>query len=151
MASEAVEFTIPGEWTPERKRSYRRGKFTTRVDTPEAQTFKQKCAVFAAQAMTGRKPFHEPLCAEVTWVTVKPQGYRAQENVPWKRPDLDNLNKALQDGIDGIVMIDDAQIVDLHLRKRFGDCEQVEVRVWPYCEDWPYDKRENAECEGDGA
>jgi Holliday junction resolvase RusA-like endonuclease len=139
MASdEAVEFVIPGEWTPERKRSYRAGKFTRRVDTEEAATFKQKAAVFAAQAMAGRTPFDEPLIAEVTWVTQKPASYRKHENVPWKRPDLDNLNKALQDGIDGIVMSDDAQIVDLHLRKQFGDREQVEVSIRPYYADWPY-------------
>lgn len=144
MSDVPVEFTIPGEWTPERKRSYRRGKFTTRVDTAEAKTFKQKAAVFAAQAMAGRQPFDEPLIAEVTWVTLKPASYRKEENVPWKRPDLDNLNKALQDGIDGIVMVDDAQIVDLHLRKVFGDREQVEVSVRPYYADWPYDKREEA-------
>jgi len=139
----AVEFVIPGEWTPERKRSYRRGKFTTRVDTEEAATFKQKCAVFAAQAMAGRKPFDEPLVAEVTWVTQKPNGYRKHDNAPFKRPDLDNLNKALMDGIDKIVMADDARIVDLHLRKEFGDREQVEVRVRPYYPDYPY--REGAE------
>ena len=133
-----VEFTIPGNWTPERKRSYRRGKFTTRVDTPEAADFKTKCAAFAAQAMGDRPPLDEPLIAEVTWTTTKPGGYRKHDNVPFKRPDLDNLNKALMDGIDGIVMADDARIVDLHLRKEFGDREQVEVVVRPYYADYPY-------------
>lgn len=97
----AVKFVIPGRWTPERKRSYRHGKFTTRVDTPEAADFKTKCAAFAAEAMGGRSPLDEPLVADVTWTTTKPNGYRKHDNMPFKRPDLDNLNKALMDGIVG--------------------------------------------------
>ena len=143
--TDAVEFTVPGNWQPENKRSYRRGKFTTRVDTPEVADFKAKCALFAAQAMGNRPPFDEPLVAEVTWTTTKPSGYRKHENVPWKRPDLDNLSKSLMDGIDKIVMTDDAQVVDLRLRKRFGECEAVTVMVRPYYQDWPYKRKREGE------
>lgn len=143
MSDTEVRFTIPGNWTPERKRSYRRGKFTTRVDTPEVTQYKARAALCASQAMDGILPFEEPMSAEIVWYTPKPGSYRKHENLPWKRPDLDNLAKALMDGIDGICMTDDAVFVDLTLRKRFDHRERVEVRIWPADPDWPYDRRKD--------
>ena len=42
-----------------------------------------------------------------------------------KRPDIDNLAKAVIDGLNGIAFFDDGQIADLHITKKFhaGDDE----------------------------
>jgi Holliday junction resolvase RusA-like endonuclease len=37
-----------------------------------------------------------------------------------RRVDLDNLSKAILDACNGIVWVDDKQIIDLHLTKRTG-------------------------------
>lgn len=38
-----------------------------------------------------------------------------------KRPDLDNLAKAVKDALRGIIYADDSQIVEAHLYKRYGE------------------------------
>ena len=135
-----VSFTIPGRLQPEVKRQVRVGTWTRRVDKPEAQNWKQKAAVFAAAAMQGHALFDEPLHLTVRWYRLKPSGYKRAENWPWKRPDLANLLKILEDALTGIVWRDDSLICEEHLSKRFGDSERVEVTVEVLEPEWPYRK-----------
>jgi Holliday junction resolvase RusA-like endonuclease len=46
-----------------------------------------------------------------------------------KRPDLDNIVKAITDGMNGVVYEDDSQIVSLHATKVYGTDAMVEVMV----------------------
>lgn len=46
-----------------------------------------------------------------------------------RKPDLDNLVKALKDALTGIVWKDDAQIVSLCARKTYGDRPAIYVKV----------------------
>jgi len=49
---------------------------------------------------------------------------------PVKRPDVDKLARAVLDGLTGVVVADDAQVVRLDLVKRFADVRSgVHVRV----------------------
>ena len=48
---------------------------------------------------------------------------------PAKRPDWDNVAKAIADSIVGIVYVDDCQIVNAHVAKRYGTVGMVEVMV----------------------
>ena len=47
------------------------------------------------------------------------------------KPDWDNVAKAVCDALTGTVIVDDKQIVDAHVRKRYGEHAQVEISVWP--------------------
>jgi len=47
---------------------------------------------------------------------------------PITKPDLDNIVKAL-DGMNGIVVVDDSQIVKLTATKRYSDIPQLIVTV----------------------
>lgn len=132
-----VHFLIPGPYRPERKRQISRGKWTRRVDTPEAAEFKAKVALFASQSYRG-EPLNEPLLATITWRRPKPASYRKHEDWPWKQPDFDNLCKAVMDGLTGIVIKSDAIIVEAHLKKEFGDRWEVSVTLEAICEEWPY-------------
>jgi Holliday junction resolvase RusA-like endonuclease len=49
--------------------------------------------------------------------------------MPTKRPDLDNLLKGFLDSGNGILWVDDSQIVDLYIKKRYGYKPGVEVSV----------------------
>lgn len=60
------------------------------------------------------------------------------------RPDVDNLSKAVLDGLKGICFLDDDQVVDLRLSKayagtgrgtRLGTGPRVEIEVGPFRED----------------
>ncbi|MNQ94958.1 Endodeoxyribonuclease RusA [compost metagenome] len=55
----------------------------------------------------------------------------AGEILPTKKPDADNVLKAVKDAMNGIVYIDDCQVVDFHGRKRFSDTPRVEVIITP--------------------
>ena len=48
-----------------------------------------------------------------------------------KRPDIDNLAKAVIDGLNGIAFNDDAQIADLHVTKKYhaGDGQSKTIVI----------------------
>lgn len=46
-----------------------------------------------------------------------------------KKPDLDNLVKAILDGLNSVVFDDDAQVVKLVAEKRYSDCDNVVVEI----------------------
>lgn len=48
---------------------------------------------------------------------------------PAKRPDVLKLARAVEDAITGIVWADDAQIVDEHLEKRYGEPARCEITI----------------------
>lgn len=52
---------------------------------------------------------------------------------PTKKPDALKLARAVEDALTGVLWLDDAQIVDERIGKRFGD-ERVEIRVYPLAE-----------------
>jgi len=48
---------------------------------------------------------------------------------PNKRPDIDNIAKAVLDGLNGIAYLDDKQIVTLKVRKRYSSAARIEVVI----------------------
>ena len=46
-----------------------------------------------------------------------------------KKPDADNLAKAILDALNGVAYPDDAQIVKLTVRKRYGETDMVHVLI----------------------
>jgi len=58
--------------------------------------------------------FHLPRPKRMIWKT-KPM----PEVYSDKRPDIDNLAKSVIDGLNGIVFVDDGQIADLHVTKKY--------------------------------
>ena len=66
-------------------------------------------------------PLSGPLTAEVYFLFKRPPSIRrANHDV---RPDLDNLLKALFDGMNGILFKDDAQIVRIMAYKKYSDTD----------------------------
>lgn len=51
------------------------------------------------------------------------------EITPTKKPDIDNIAKAVLDGLNGLAYADDKQIVSLHVYKRYVTNEAQEPRV----------------------
>lgn len=45
------------------------------------------------------------------------------------RPDLDNLWKPIADALNGIVYVDDSQIVDLHLTKCYSNFNSITISI----------------------
>lgn len=92
----------------------------------------------AAQVMGSRPPLEGPLHLEMdivapipaSWPKKKQAAARAGELRPTGKPDLDNFMKVI-DSANLIVWVDDSQIVDATLRKKYGDKPGMWIRVRP--------------------
>ena len=79
----------------------------------------RQCAV---AALGGDEPFAGPLAVEVTAYLRRPASIPMRDRLtalPVRRPDLDNLAKTALDGCSPL-WVDDAQVVDLTVRKRYA-------------------------------
>jgi Holliday junction resolvase RusA-like endonuclease len=92
-------------------------------------------ALAAKQAMAGHPPLTGPCVIDVLAVCTVPMSWPAKKRAaalageirPTKKPDGDNVLKAVCDGINGVVWADDVQAVDQRVRKVYG--ERPELRV----------------------
>ena len=132
-----VTFKIPGK--PEgkgRPRFARRGKFVTTYTDNKTRTYESKIKDIAMGAMGASMPLTTPLEAFIYISYPVPASYSktrkadclANTERPNKKPDIDNVVKAVCDSINGVVYVDDTQIVDLHATKVYGE-PYVEVLI----------------------
>jgi len=75
------------------------------------------------------RPFQRdvPLAIEITTVKTKPKSVK--HKYPTTRPDWDNYAKLVCDAIQKFAYEDDAQIVDVFYRKRYGSPPRTEVSI----------------------
>lgn len=134
----AVAFTVPGE--PQGKGRPRIGKVGAhaRMFTPaKTVAYEGLVAHAAQQAMAGAAPFLSACRIELdvlcsvppSWSQKKQREALEGSTRPAKKPDADNVLKAVCDGINGVVWKDDAQAVDVHVRKFYAATPGVRVRV----------------------
>jgi Holliday junction resolvase RusA-like endonuclease len=91
----------------------------------------------AQQAMAGAAPLEDACRLELDVICSVPASWsqRKQRQAlegsirPTKKPDADNVLKAVCDGMNGVVWRDDVQAVDVLLRKRYGSTPCVRVLV----------------------
>jgi Holliday junction resolvase RusA-like endonuclease len=133
-----LAFSVPGE--PQGKGRARVGKVNghARMFTPGKTVAYEGLIAHAAQlAMRGAEPILCAVAIEVDVVCSIPKSatkrFTAQALAgdvrPTKKPDADNVLKAICDGMNGVVWKDDVQAVDVLLRKRYGATPGVHVRV----------------------
>lgn len=139
--SAAITFSIPGE--PQGKGRPRVGKIGghARMFTPaKTVAYEGLIAHAAQQAMAGAAPL-ECACdvrisitvsVPASWSKKKAAAALLGEVLPTKKPDADNVVKAVFDGMNGVVWRDDVQAVDFAVRKRYGATPGVFVRVTPF-------------------
>ena len=127
-------FVIPGEPVGKgRPRATAIGGFA-RMYTPQ-KTVSYEARVIDAFARAGGKRLDGFVSMELTATFALPQSTSAKKrkemNGEWcqKKPDADNLAKIVCDALNGIAYEDDRQVVELIVRKRWGDDGNVEVRL----------------------
>lgn len=124
-----VSFTVPGQ--PQGKQRPRIGRVRghARMFTPdETVNYENLVKVKAEQAMAGRPPIQGPcqvvlgvfLQVPASWSKKKRESALAGDICPTTKPDIDNVIKALFDGMNEVVWRDDAQVVDLKTTKRYS-------------------------------
>lgn len=103
MTTGTIQFIVDGNPVP--KQSYRAvkgGGYTS----PRVKAWQTSVAWRAREAMAGRDPIKGPVSMHIVFVLTSN-----------RRVDLDNLSKNVLDGCNGIVFVDDNQVVNLHLVK----------------------------------
>ena len=123
-------FNILGDPRPQgRPKFYRRGNFVGAYDPKKSRDYKQ---TLAAQLAAQSPEFIEQgkaVSIYVEFVFARPKSLpkRVEDHV--KKPDLDNLIKALKDAAKGILWHDDSQVVQLSARKVYGATPMTVIEV----------------------
>lgn len=122
-----------------RPRAIRMGKGIRLYDPKKVTVFKRQLGMLARQQMLDRglKPFDGPLevCMEfyrpVQASLSRKERARRLSGVhrPTVKPDLSNYIKALEDGLNGIIWIDDNRIVQIVAEKKYSDRPRVVIEV----------------------
>jgi Holliday junction resolvase RusA-like endonuclease len=137
-----VVFAIPGQPVAKGRPKFARQGSFVRTYTPEkTATYENLVKLFATQAMSGRPPIEGPvelwldinLQIPTSWSKKRQRDAAAGLVAATKKPDADNVLKAVKDGMNGIVWLDDAQAVEYRISKRYSTspCVQVSVEQLP--------------------
>lgn len=133
-----VQFVVPGQPVAKgRPKVDTRGKFA-RVYTPEKTANYEGLVAHSAQAaMNGRSLISGPVAVDLdirvsipdSWSQKRKGLAQRGELAATKKPDIDNVEKAIFDGLNGVVWKDDVQAVQVTKRKRYADVPGVVVIV----------------------
>lgn len=130
----AISFVIPGAPVGKaRPRVTRNGTYTPK----KTRAYEHDVRLLARAAFGAAPPLDEAIHLDLvvylpiaaSWSKRKQAAARSGELQPIKKPDLDNLEKAVTDACNGIVYVDDAQIVEVVKAKRYSDTPHVWVRI----------------------
>ena len=136
-----IKFTYHGEAVGKgRPRVSRRGNYV-HTYTPEKTRVFEEAIKFEFMASNSEKmPVYErdiPLKANVTVGCSIPKSYTKKKQalcrdrvlVPNKKPDIDNILKAVFDALNGYAFEDDVQIVQVYAEKQYAVDPFVEVVI----------------------
>lgn len=133
-----LQFIIPGQPVAKgRPKAARRGKFITMYTPAKTANYEGLVAYIASLAMTGRSLMQGPVSVEIdiklqipeSWSKKKKLAANDGKVAATKKPDIDNVFKAIADGMNGVVLRDDSQIVQTTNRKRYSETPGVIVIV----------------------
>jgi len=122
---EVIAFEIPGKPVAKQRPRIARGFAYTPKETVNYENWVRLCYQNANQPK-----LEGELIAELTFVFDIPKSKQKQAREgarPTTKPDLDNLAKAVLDALNGLAYHDDSQIVELYVRKIYGDAKAVVV------------------------
>ena len=109
--------------------------------TPEnTANYENLVKVSAMPAMQGRALLEGAVETEITVFIEPPKSWSKKKTEqalsglirPTKKPDIDNLIKAIYDALNGVVWVDDSQVTDTTVRKRYSATPRAFVKVKAY-------------------
>ena len=132
-----VRFVVPGDPVPQGSMYSPKG--TTKMlhsKRGRGRTVKQwreAAKLMAHQAMKRRKLIDGPASVFVTFYLTRPVS-RPNAPYPDRKPDLDKLQRALGDALEGVVLTQDSRIISWYSHKLYADdhpqgipCAVIEV------------------------
>lgn len=129
-----LTFTIPGPPRGKGRPRFSRKSGSTYTDAQTA-SYENLVALAAREAMAGAPPITGPVSLAVVGYFLIPASLSAKKRTAlqgaWhsKKPDADNLLKAVLDGCNGVLFVDDAQVCRLHVSKVYDERPRVEIVV----------------------
>lgn len=133
-----ITFTVPGHPQGKgRPRIVKIGGFSRMAAPAKTVAYEGLIAHAAAQAMGGRPLFEGPCAVWLDIVCQVPASWSAKKELqalandirPTTKPDIDNVEKAVFDGCNGVVWKDDVQVVDVRKGKRYGVSPGITVVI----------------------
>lgn len=115
-----------------------RDKFYVKMYSPaEVKKWQHDAKRLAIEQMKGRAPLSGMLNVTVRVYLPVPKSLSRKKSElalagalrPITRPDVDNYSKTICDSMTGVLWLDDAQIVTLHIGKWYGEKPRVEIEV----------------------
>ena len=133
------QFEIPGEPRGKgRPRFARAGNYVKTYTDDETAAYENLVRVYYKKDGGQMFPREVALCLSVSVYMRIPESASkkrkalmlADEIRPAKKPDADNILKAILDGLNTVAYHDDAQIVDIIVRKFYSDKPRCVVSIW---------------------
>lgn len=127
-----ASFFVPGVPVPQgSKRAFARGGKAWLVEAnPRHKDWRSTVSAHALEARPAGSPILDgPISITLHFQFIRPKSCPKKRTRPEVKPDIDKLVRAVADSITGILIRDDAQIVDLVARKVYADCAGVHVRI----------------------
>lgn len=137
---DALTFTVPGTARGKgRPRIGKIGQHARMFTDAKTASYENLVALAAREALKGRAGFSEPVKVTVIARLVPAQSASKKARAamlagampPGKKPDLDNVLKAILDGLNGVAFVDDALIVQIAARKLYASEAGVDVCIKP--------------------
>lgn len=130
MSTSTIIFEVSGR--PQAKERPRFGK--NRIYTPKKTGIFEEHIAAAYRVKAGRLP----PCAGPVSIRIKaeyqhPESWsrKKKESTLYKtsRPDIDNIEKACLDGLNGVAYKDDSQVAHIESTKKYGECDRIIVEI----------------------
>jgi crossover junction endodeoxyribonuclease RusA len=77
--------------------------------------------------LSGFHPIDGAVKVNCEFIYIKPK--TSVRSMPWVKPDLDKLIRAVLDGLTGVAYIDDAQVTLIQASKAYGSVEGVWITI----------------------
>ena len=133
-----VNFTIPGKAQAKQRPKFNRlsGRAYTPKQTISFENWVKDC-YFRSISSIDNKPTDKPLKVSITMYVEIPQSKSKKQKEkmltgeikPIVKPDVDNVAKSILDALNGIIYLDDKQVVDLRVRKQYAEVPSVSVWI----------------------
>ncbi len=132
-----ITFSVPGEPVAKgRARSFVRNGHVAHYTPEKTARYENLVRLAAQQAMSEKLPIESAVILIIrafltipkSWSLKKQRAAAVGEVAHTKRPDLDNIVKAIKDGANGVAWKDDSQVIDVRASKQYGT-PRVEVEI----------------------
>lgn len=128
-----IHFFVPGR--PQAQGSKVKTRWgSMREDNRELGPWRERVALAAYEALGDQVPLlHGPVALGLEFVLYRPQNVPKSKPTPpaTKKPDIDKLERAVNDALTSVIWTDDSQVTHVFKRKRVAEPDETPgVYVW---------------------